>query len=56
MNYELSLLNKKEKSLLNNIETQVKDNHKKRQIFRTATEMMFSVLNDAKYPTNASKY
>tara|TARA_R100001086_G_scaffold143590_1_gene75622 strand:- start:1386 stop:2000 length:615 start_codon:yes stop_codon:yes gene_type:complete len=56
MNYELSLLNKKEKSLLNNIETQVKDNHKKRQIFRTATEMMFSVLNDAKFPTNAAKY
>ena len=25
-------------------------------MFRTQTEMEFSVLNDAKYPTNAAKY
>ena len=25
-------------------------------MFRTKTEMEFSVLNDAKYPTNAAKY
>ena len=56
MNLELSLLSTKEQILLNDISKQVKDNHKKRQIFRTATEMMFSVLNDAKFPTNASKY
>ena len=56
MNLELSLLSTKEQTLLNDISKQVKDNHKKRQIFRTATEMMFSVLNDAKFPTNASKY
>ena len=28
----------------------------KKQIFRTETEMRFSVLNDFKYPTKASKY
>ena len=28
----------------------------KKQMFRTETEMSFSVLNDAKYPTKAAKY
>ena len=28
----------------------------KKQMFRTETEMQFSVLNDAKYPTKAAKY
>jgi vacuolar-type H+-ATPase subunit I/STV1 len=28
----------------------------KRQVFRTETEMLFSVLNDAQHPTPASKY
>ena len=28
----------------------------KKQMFRTQTEMEFSVLNDAKYPTKAAKY
>jgi len=28
----------------------------KKQIFRTETEMRFSVLNDYKYPTKAAKY
>ena len=32
------------------------DNWKKKQIFRTETEMRISVLNDAKHPTDASKY
>lgn len=32
------------------------DNWRKKQIFRTETEMRISVLNDAKHPTNASKY
>jgi hypothetical protein len=32
------------------------DNWHKKQIFRTETEMRVSVLNDAKHPTNASKY
>ena len=32
------------------------DNWRKKQIYRTETEMRISVLNDAKHPTNASKY
>ena len=28
----------------------------KKLMFRTETEMQFSVLNDAKYPTKAAKY
>jgi hypothetical protein len=41
---------------INDIQQQIDKNYDKRQIFRTETEMMFSVLNDAKFPTNASKY
>jgi len=32
------------------------ETYKKRQVWRTQTEMMFSVLDDSKYPTPASKY
>jgi len=32
------------------------ENHEKRQQWRTETEMRFSVLNDGKFPTIASKY
>jgi len=35
---------------------ELRDNWNKKQIFRTVTEMEVSVLQDAKYPTNASKY
>ena len=35
---------------------EIKDSWTKRQMFRTETEMRFSVLNDAKHPTSASKY
>jgi len=35
---------------------ELRDTWTKKQMFRTKTEMEFSVLNDAKYPTNASKY
>ena len=41
---------------INDIQNEIDRNYEKRQIFRTNTEMMFSVLNDAKFPTNASKY
>jgi hypothetical protein len=41
---------------INDIQKEIELNYGKRQIFRTSTEMMFSVLNDAKFPTNASKY
>jgi hypothetical protein len=35
---------------------ELKDTWKKKQVFRTETEMRFSVLSDNKYPTRASKY
>ena len=35
---------------------ELKDTWKKKQMFRTETEMRFSVLSDNKYPTKAAKY
>ena len=35
---------------------ELRDTWTKKQIFRTETEMRFSVLSDLKYPTNAAKY
>ena len=35
---------------------ELRDSFIKRQMFRTKTEMEFSVLNDAKFPTNGAKY
>ena len=35
---------------------ELRDTWTKKQIFRTETEMRFSVLNDLRYPTKASKY
>ena len=35
---------------------ELRDTWTKKQMFRTKTEMEFSVLNDAKYPTIAAKY
>ena len=35
---------------------ELKDTWKKKQMFRTETEMRFSVLSDNKYPNRASKY
>ena len=35
---------------------ELRDTWTKKQVFRTETEMRISVLQDAKYPTNASKY
>jgi len=35
---------------------ELEETYKKRQVWRTQTEMMFSVLDDSKYPTPASKY
>jgi hypothetical protein len=35
---------------------ELRDTWTKKQVFRTETEMRFSVLNDFKYPTKASKY
>ena len=38
------------------LKKELRDTWTKKQMFRTKTEMEFSVLNDAKYPTNAAKY
>jgi hypothetical protein len=38
------------------LKEELKDTWTKKQIFRTETEMRVSVLNDAKFPTKASKY
>jgi len=35
---------------------ELRDTWTKKQVFRTETEMRFSVLNDFKYPTKAAKY
>ena len=35
---------------------ELRDTWTKNQMFRTKTEMEFSVLNDARYPTNGAKY
>ena len=35
---------------------ELKDTWKKKQVFRTETEMRFSVFSDNKYPTRAAKY
>ena len=35
---------------------ELRDTWKKKQVFRTETEMRFSVLSDNKYPTRAAKY
>ena len=39
-----------------NMVGELRDTWTKKQMFRTETEMQFSVLNDAKYPTKAAKY
>lgn len=41
---------------LQSISTSLADAWGKRQVFRTETEARFSVLNDANFPTKASKY
>lgn len=41
---------------LSKMREELQDTWEKRQIWRTETEMRFSVLNDAKFPTKASKY
>ena len=36
--------------------SELRDTWTKKQVYRTETEMRMSVLQDAKYPTNAAKY
>ena len=51
-----SVLPQAEIDKLNPIKEELIDAWHKRQVFRTATEARYGVLNDHKFPTNASKY
>jgi hypothetical protein len=51
-----SILKKEDNEQLSKIIDEIYDTLNKRQIFRTDTEARFSVLNDGKFPTRASKY
>ena len=50
------LLDKSEASEFKKMVPELQDNWVKKQVFRTETEMRFSVLSDNKYGTNAAKY
>ena len=50
------MLPSKDNGFINKIKNELNDTMAKRQMFRTETEMRFSVLNDGKHPTKASKY
>ena len=52
----LNVLGEEDSKAIAVLRDELVDNWKKKQIFRTETEMRISVLNDAKHPTNASKY
>lgn len=52
----ISVLNDEDAQTILSLKDELIDNWQKKQIFRTETEMRVSVLNDAKHPTNASKY
>ncbi len=50
------VLDKKDIDEFKKLIPELRDTWVKKQMFRTETEMRFSVLNDAKHPTDASKY
>jgi hypothetical protein len=52
----LAVLKEEDAKQILALKEELADNWNKKQIFRTETEMRISVLNDAKHPTNASKY
>jgi len=51
-----NLLSTKDLNNFKAMTEELRDTWTKKQMFRTETEMEFSVLNDAKYPTNGAKY
>ena len=51
-----NLLDPNDVSKFKELTGELRDTWTKKQIFRTETEMRFSVLNDYKYPTPAAKY
>ena len=52
----LNVLKPEEAQIILALKEELTDNWKKKQIFRTETEMRISVLNDAVHPTAGSKY
>ena len=51
-----NLLDLEDVKIFKGLTEELRDTWTKKQMFRTETEMQFSVLNDAKYPTKAAKY
>ena len=51
-----NLVDPEEVKIFKGLTDELRDTWTKKQMFRTETEMQFSVLNDAKYPTKAAKY
>ena len=51
-----NLLDPNEVKEFKELTNELRDTWTKKQVFRTETEMRMSVLQDAKYPTKASKY
>ena len=51
-----NLLDPNEVKEFKEMTSELRDTWTKKQVFRTETEMRMSVLQDAKYPTKASKY
>ena len=51
-----NLLDPEDVSKFKELTGELRDTWTKKQMFRTQTEMEFSVLNDVKYPTKAAKY
>jgi hypothetical protein len=56
VNFLINLLDPQEFKNFLTLKDELKDTWHKKQVFRTETEMRMSVLQDAKYPTKASKY
>jgi len=52
----MALLDKSDVSEFKSMVPELQDTWRKKQMFRTETEMRFSVLSDNKYPTRAAKY
>ena len=53
---EIEVLDQSDQKLFKALRDELQDSWRKRQVFRTETEMRLSVLNDGKHPTSASKY
>lgn len=53
---DVNILDTPDFVIVNELSTELQETFTKKQIYRTDTEMRYSVLNDVKFPTLASKY